>query len=320
MRLRSARGHGRVRREASVAIAWAALLVVLAFVARGFFSAANLRDLLLANVSTLLAASGMTLVILAGEIDISIGSMFAVLAVVAGLAARAGMPMPLAALSAATAGGLLGAVNGGLVAGLRIPSIVVTLATMILWRNALNWATGGAWIENLPSSFQWFGLGQTTGEVLILAIAATLVLAQGWTLNNLAAARAVYATGAASESARLAGIPVRRVVFWVFVWMGAIAGVAAVLDAVRFREVQSNAGVGLELKAIAAVVVGGASITGGRGTLLGTALGVGLLASIGPALTFLHISPSWEKAIQGAIILASVVIDAARGSGARKDG
>ncbi len=309
-----------MRREASVAIAWAALLIVLAFAAPGFFSAGNLRDLLLANVSTLLAASGMTLVILAGEIDISIGSMFAVLAVIAGISARAGMPMPLVALTAAGAGALLGAVNGGLVAGMRIPSIVVTLATMILWRNALNWATGGAWIENLPSNFQWFGLGQTAGEVFVLSLAASVVAALGWVLKNIAAARAVYATGASAESARLAGIPVRRVVFWVFAGMGAMTGFAAVLDAVRFREVQSNAGVGLELKAIAAVVVGGASITGGRGTLLGTGLGVGLLASVGPALTFLHVSPYWEKAIQGAIILASVVIDFARGAEARKNG
>ncbi len=309
-----------MRREASVAIAWAALLVALAFAAPGFFQAANLRDLLLANASTLLAASGMTLVILAGEIDISTGSAFAVLAVVAGLAARAGLPMPLAALTAALAGCLLGAINGLLVAALRIPSIVATLAAMVIWRNALNWATGGAWIENLPTGFQWFGLGQNAGEAVILAVAAALVLAQAWLLANVAAARAVYATGAGAESARLAGIPVRRVVFWVFVWMGALTGIAAVLDAVRFREVQSNAGVGLELKAIAAVVVGGASITGGRGTLAGTALGAGLLATIGPALTFLHISPSWEKAIQGGIILASVVIDFARDRGARRDG
>jgi rhamnose transport system permease protein len=309
-----------VRREASVSIAWAALLFVLAFAAPGFFSPANLRDLLLANLSTLLAASGMTLVILAGEIDISIGSMFAVLAVIAGISARAGIPMPLAALSAAAAGALLGALNGALVAAIRIPSIVVTLATMILWRNALNWATGGAWIENLPSGFQWFGLGQTAGEVLVLSLAASVVAALGWLLKHVAAARAVYATGASAESARLAGIPVRRVVFWVFAGMGAMTGFAAVLDAVRFREVQSNSGAGLELKAIAAVVVGGASITGGRGTLLGTGLGVGLLASVGPALTFLHVSPYWEKAIQGAIILASVVIDFARRTEARNNG
>lgn len=302
-----------MKRGASVLIAWAAILAILAFLAPAFFSLENLREILMANASVLLAACGMTLVILAGEIDISIGSAFAVLSVIAGTLSKTGLPMPLAALSTALAGALLGAVNGGLVAGLRIPSIVATLATMILLRDSLRWATGGAWIENLPDGFQWFGLGQTGGETAILLTTAAVFGTFAWMLRNIAAARAVYATGSDAEAARLAGIPVRRVLFGVFVSMGALTGIAALLDAIRFREVQSNSGTGMELKAIAAVVVGGAAITGGRGSLGGTLLGVGLLATIGPALTFLGINPYWEKAIQGAIILASVAIDYARG-------
>lgn len=303
-----------MKRGTSVLIAWAALLAILAFVAPGFFSVENLREILLANASVLLAACGMTLVILAGEIDISIGSLFAVLSVVAGVLSKTGLPMPLVALSTALAGASLGAINGGLVAGLRIPSIVATLATMIVLRDTLRWATGGAWIENLPERFQWFGLSQAGGETAILIATAAIFAALAWMLRNVAAARAIYATGSDAEAARLAGIPVRRVLFAVFSSMGALTGVAALLDAIRFHEVQSNSGVGLELKAIAAVVVGGAAITGGRGTLAGTLLGVGLLATIGPALTFLGINPYWEKAIQGAIILASVAIDYARGN------
>ena len=302
-----------MKRGASVLIAWAALLAALAFLAPAFFSVENLREILLANASVLLAACGMTLVIVAGEIDISIGSIFAVLGVTAGALSKTGLPMPLVALVAALAGAALGAVNGGLVAYLRIPSIVATLATMIILRDSLRWATGGAWVENLPEGFQWFGLSQTGGETAILMGTAALFAVLAWTLRNVAAARVIYATGSDAEAARLAGIPIRRVIFAVFVSMGALTGVAAMLDAIRFREVQSNSGVGLELKAIAAVVVGGAAITGGRGTLGGTLLGVGLLATIGPALTFLGINPYWEKAIQGAIILTSVAIDFARG-------
>ena len=302
-----------MKRGASVLIAWAALLAVLAFFAPAFFSLENLREILLANTSVLLVACGMTMVILAGEIDISIGSIFAVLSVTAGVLSKTGLPMPLVALSTALAGALIGAMNGGLVAGLRLPSIVATLAAMIVLRDSLRWATGGAWIENLPERFQWFGLGQAGGETAILIATAAVFGSLAWMLRNVAAARAIYATGSDAEAARLTGIPVRRVLFAVFASMGALTGVAAVLDAIRFREVQSNSGVGLELKAIAAVVVGGAAITGGRGTLPGTLIGVGLLASIGPALTFLGINPYWEKAIQGAIILASVAIDYARG-------
>jgi rhamnose transport system permease protein len=132
----------------------------------------------------------------------------------------------------------------------------------------------------------------------------------GWASQHVAALRAIYATGSDAEAARLAGIPVKRVVFWVFVLMGALTGIASLLNAVRFSDVPANSGINLELKAIAAVVVGGTPITGGRGSLLGTFTGVILLGSVAPALTFLGINPYWEKAIQGGIILATVLFEA----------
>jgi len=298
-----------MRRELSVTFAWAALLLVLAFTAPAFFSPSNLRDLAVANAPNLLVAAGMSLVIIAGEIDISIGSQFAVLSVAAGVLAKSGMPMFLVVPATAIAGLALGALNGVLVSRLGIPSIVATLAAMIALRDALRWATGGAWIENLPGSFQWFGLGQRRGEVLLVATCALFYAAIAWALRNVSAGRFLYAVGSDKEAARLAGIPSARVLFGVFAAMGALTAIAAALNAVRFREIQSNTGMGLELKAIAAVVVGGASITGGRGTLTGTLLGLGLLATIGPALTYLGVSPYWEKAIQGAIILCSIALD-----------
>lgn len=298
-----------MKRELSILLAWAALLLALAFLAPGFFQLSNLRDLVIANAPVLLVAAGMTLVILAGHIDISVGSQFAVLSVLAGVFAKSGMPMALVVFATALAGAILGSANGVLVSQLRIPSIVVTLATMIVLRDALRWITGGAWIENLPAQFQWFGLPQSSGEALLAVSCAAIYAAIAWCLRNVAGGRFVYAAGSDPESARLAGIPVRRVVFGVFAAMGALTGAAAVLNSIRFHEIQSNTGVGLELKAIAAVVVGGASITGGRGTLTGTLLGTGLLATIGPALTYIGINPYWEKAVQGAIILASIGLD-----------
>jgi rhamnose transport system permease protein len=165
-------------------------------------------------------------------------------------------------------------------------------------------------VQNLPASFQWFGLGQTAGQVLIIFVALLLLIAFAWMLRHLSAGRAVYAVGSNSEAARLCGVEPQRIVLAVFVLMGALTGLAAALNAVRFSIVPSNAGFGLELKAIAAVVVGGTAITGGRGHIVGTLIGVALLGTIGTALTFAGINPFWEKAIQGAIILVAVGSDA----------
>jgi rhamnose transport system permease protein len=303
----------RYKREISAALAYAALLLLVAVIAPGFFSAANLRDLTLQNAPVLIVAIGMTMVILTGHIDISIGSQFAVCSVTAGVIAKAGMPIPLLMVFIPAMGGLLGSVNGALIARFRIPAIVVTLAALVAWRDGLRLMTEGAWVQNLPPGFQWFGLGQPTGQLLIIVVSLIVFVVFAWMLNNLMAGRAIYAVGSDFEAARLAGLEPGRVVFGVFVLMGAMTGLAALLNAVRFVQVPSNAGVGLELKAIAAVVVGGTVITGGRGTIVGTLIGVALLGTIGTALTFLGINPFWEKAIQGAIILAALVSDNALG-------
>lgn len=300
------------RRELSLAGAIAALSAVLALAAPAFFTVANLRDVTMANLPVLIVALGMTLVILTGQIDISVGSQFAICSVVAGAAAKAGLPTPLAGAAACLAGAAMGAVNGALVAYGRIPSIVVTLASMVALRDGLRWITQGAWVMDLPSGFQWFGRSQPASEWITVAAATLLVLAIAWGLRNLAAGRAVYATGSNAAAARLAGIEPVRVVFVVLAATGALSGIAALFNAVRFNQIPANAGIGLELEVIAAVIVGGTAVTGGRGTVLGTVLGVVLLGMIGPALIFLGISAWWERALQGAIILAAVAIDALR--------
>jgi rhamnose transport system permease protein len=303
----------RHTREASVAGAIIVLLAILAIAAPAYFGRENVTDIFLANVPVLIVAIGTTLVILTGQIDISVGSVFAVCGVAAGVCAKSGISMLVVVLAACLTGAALGALNGAFVAYLRIPSIVATLAAMVALRDGLRWTTQGAWIANLPRGFQWVGLSQGSYPALILLITGVLLTLTSWGLRNLRAGRAIYATGSNEEAARLAGIDARLCVFSAFLVTGALTGLAAVLNSVRFNQIPSNAGLGLELKVIAAVVVGGASITGGRGTILGTTLGVILLGAIGPALTFLGINAYWEKALQGGIILVAVTADALQG-------
>ncbi|QDV35884.1 ABC transporter permease [Tautonia plasticadhaerens] len=301
---------GRFRRELSVALALAALLAVLGVLAPRFFRPEQLMAMAVSNASVVVAAVGMTMVILCRQIDISIGSQFALCGVAAGLMARAGVPIPMVAVGTLLVGGMLGAVNGWLVAMVGLPSIVVTLATMVIWREALRYGRQGAFVRDLPAQFQWFGAGQSTGQWVILAASLLVFLLFAWGLRNLAAGRAVYATGSDPEAARLAGVRPNRVVFGAFAAMGALTGLAALLSAVRFVDVDPNAGTGLELRVIAAVVVGGVAISGGRGTPIGALIGVALLGAIGPALVFLGTEPQWEKAVQGMIILLAVATDA----------
>jgi len=301
-----------LRRETAVAFAIGALGLVLAVAAPGYFSAANLSDLFLANLPVLLVALGMTLVIATGEIDISVGSLFAICGVAAGILSKSGMPVLIACAAACLLGAMFGSLNGALVAYLGMPSIVVTLATMTALRNGLRWATDGTWVQDLPRAFQWLGLTQTAFPFAAAAVAVVVTSAFAWGLRHLAVGRAIYATGSNPDAARLAGLDTSALKWMVFTVLGALTGCAAVLNAVRFNQIPSNAGIGLEMKVIASVVVGGASIAGGTGTVPGTVLGVVLLAAIGPALTFLGVSAYWERAIQGAIILVAVAADGLR--------
>jgi rhamnose transport system permease protein len=304
-------------REISVAAVLAALLLTLARTRPDFYGPANLVPLIVQCAPVLVAAVGMTLVIVSRHIDISIGSQFSICAVVAGLLALAGLPMPLVAVGAVLAGTAMGAVNGALIAGLGLPSIVVTLATWVIGRESLRWWRHGEPVRNLPPSFQWFGFAQLTGQLLVVGIALAVLLLFAWALRYFPAGRAVYATGSDAEAARLAGIRPRRVVFGVFVVMGALAGLAALLNVVRFPVAPTNTGNDRELEVIAAVVVGGTAISGGRGTLLGTLLGVVLLVFIGQGLNFLGIPSQWARAVQGGIILLAAASDALGRRGSR---
>lgn len=298
----------RYLREVSVAAAYFLLLSILAVFHPAYFSA-QFRATWVSAAPLLVAAVGMTLVILSRHIDISIGSQFSVCGIVAGFLAVRGVPAPLIILGTVVAGAAMGAVNGLLVAFMGLPSIVVTLATMVVLRGALMWSTDGAAVR-FPPTFQWFGASQSIGQALIVLSALIVFAIFAWSLRWLAAGRTVYAVGSDQEAARLAGIHPKHVVFIVFVLMGALSGLAALLNSVQFAMIYPNAGEGLELQVIAAVVVGGTAISGGRGRIVGTLIGVALLATIAPTLIFFHAQSQWAKAIQGGIILLAVASDA----------
>ena len=302
-------------REFSVAAALLLVLLALAVFAPSFYRPQPLLSLVTREAPTLIVACGMALVIIARQIDISVGSQFAVCSVCAGWMA-ANLPLIMVLPASITIGALMGAINGALVAGLRLPSIVVTLATMVTWREVLRWQQQGAFV-NLPDGVQWFGLSQLAGQWTLIGIALAVLVALSLAAKHLAAGRFIYAVGSDAEAARLAGLRPRLTTFGVFVFMGALTGLAAMMNVVQSPQVDPKSGTGLELKAIAAVVVGGVAISGGRGNLWGVFAGLLLLACIAPALTHLHVEAYWEKAIQGAIILLAVVADGVR---TRKEG
>jgi rhamnose transport system permease protein len=298
-------------RELSVAFALGILLLALAIFAPSFYQSQPLLSLATHEAPTLVVACGMALVIICRQIDISVGSMFAVCSVCAGLLATMHWPLALVVAASVFIGAIMGAINGALIAGLGLPSIVVTLATMVTWREGLRWLRQGEFV-NLPDGTQWFGLSQTGGQWALVIVALVILISLALAMKNLSIGRFFYAVGSDAEAARLAGIRPRLTTFFVFVFIGALVGLAAMMNAVQSPQVDPQSGTGLELKVIAAVVVGGVAISGGRGNLWGVFAGLLLLACVSPALTHLHVEAFWEKAIQGAIILLAVVADGLR--------
>jgi rhamnose transport system permease protein len=301
----------RYSREIAVASALGAMLLALAIWAPAFYQPQPLLSFLTRQAPALVVACGMALVIITREIDISVGSQFSVCSVAAGLLAAAGWPLAAVLPAAIGIGAVLGAVNGALVTGLGLPSIVVTLATMVTLRQGLNVIRQGVFV-NLPDGVQWLGLSQKAGQWALVGAALAILIGLALALRGLAAGRQIYAVGSNAEAARLAGVRPRRVTFAVFAAMGALTGLAAMMNLVQSPQVQPLSGSGLELTVIAAVVVGGVSINGGRGNLAGVFAGLMLLACAAPALTYLHIEAYWEKAIQGSIILLAIVAERLR--------
>jgi rhamnose transport system permease protein len=276
---------------------------------RGFYSAGVFQGMLLDNLSVLIAAIGMTVVIVSAQIDISIAAQLAVCGVVAGALSRAGLPIACVIPLTVACGALLGFVNGVLVAWLAIPSIVATLAMWVLLENGLIVVTKGVWVQDLPPDFQWFGLGFGWGQALFAAIAVGVVVLFAFLLRRTEFGRSFYAVGCSHEASLRMRIHPARVLPAAFTLLGALVGLAALVHYCRYPEIETGAGRGLELRVIASVVIGGTAISGGRGSVWGTLLGVMLMAVVSAVLAFTPLESTADKAVQGAIILVAVVGD-----------
>ena len=297
--------------EATLGVFLVILLAGLAIATPAFMDPQNIRDILVNASFPAIAAIGMTLVIISAEIDISIGAILAVVAVLTGNLALTGMPIPLVFLIGLIAGTLLGALNGALVAYAGIPSIIVTLGALSFWRGLVIYFTQGAWIYNMPEAFH-FAQRSWLGIPIPVWMMAVLVVLAGLFMRFSPLGRQFYAVGGNRQAALLAGIPVKRRLFLVFMLNGTFTAIAASIYASRFSVVQSNAGLGFEFQVITAVVIGGTSIMGGTGSIWGSFLGALLMAVIATGMTFLKVSPYWLQTVQGSLILLAVILDVLR--------
>lgn len=294
-----------------------AVLIVFAAVATSFqprfMDPQNIKFVFSNTVIYALLALGETVVVVSRNVDISVGSVLGLSAYLSSdMFSRVhGIPIIAVFLVGLAIGLACGAVNGAIVAVARVPSLVVTLATLYIYRALDVLIVGGGMVvaSTLPGGF--LAIPTTSlGPVPYLAIVvAAVVAASAYILSSFRPGRELYAIGSNPDAARLAGIPTGKRVFWSFVVSGGMAGLVGVLWAATYGTVDSTAGLNYELTVVAAVVVGGVNIFGGRGTVVGAALGALLLATINQALYVLGISSFWDPAIDGALIVLAISLD-----------
>ncbi|MDI9349760.1 MAG: ABC transporter permease [Candidatus Symbiobacter sp.] len=287
------------------------LCITVGLYNENFFNESNLVSVFSGNGFIAVAAIGMSLVIITGHIDVSVGSLIGVLATLSGSLAVNGVPIWLAWLLPVLVGAGINGLVGWVVAYLRIPSIVVTLGMLSILKGGLISVTGGQWITDLPSGFfiaqqRWLGIPAPIWFMVVLTAITAL-----W-LHYTATGRSLYAVGGNPEAARAAGLNPKRVCVLAFALHGLLAGLAAVLFATQLQVIQSTVPPNLELTIITAAVIGGVSILGGTGTVIGASLAAILFACIGSALVFLNVSAYWLRAVLGTLILVTVLIDITR--------
>ncbi|WP_239123154.1 ABC transporter permease [Rhizocola hellebori] len=302
-------------RELGIALALGLLVAVTFAVNPRFLSAQNIKDLLLGSTILAILAVGQAIVVITRNVDLSVGSILGLSAFATGalFVAAPGTPIAVMLLAGVALGAVLGAVNGGLIATAKVPALVVTLGTLYVFRGLdYMWATGRQInAADMPPGFLRMGTDTVLGMPVLALFAAAVLIAVGYYLRHYRGGRELYAIGSDPAAARLSGIPAGRRVFAAFVASGALAGLAGVLHAARFGTIDANAGLGSELNVVAAVVVGGVAIFGGSGSVYGAALGAVLLTTIRAALPVLGISPFWQGAAVGALILAAIGLDRA---------
>ena len=300
-------------RESGIIVVLVVFVAVTASVQPRFLNITNIQFILVNTTVFALLALGETMVVISRNYDLSVGSVLGLSAYLSAslFGGHPGFPIPLAFLAGLGIGLGCGMLNGIMVAAGRVPSLVVTLATLYIFRGIDILIVGGKEVvaNSLPSAFLEIPKATVLG-IPTLAIAIAVVIAIGaYYLRSFRSGRELYAMGSNPEAARLAGIGVGRRIFVAFTVSGAIAGVAGVLWAAQYGTVDSTAGTGYELQVISAVVVGGVAIFGGSGSAVGAALGALLLNTISSALYVLGISPFWNQAIFGFLLLLAITLD-----------
>ena len=297
--------------EVVVLAALVVLFIVVGLYNPRFLSDNNLTSIFSGNAYIAVAAIGMAMVIISGHIDVSVGSLIGVLATIAGTLAISGYPVWIAWLVPVVVGIVINTGLGALIAYMRIPSIVATLGMLSILKGGLISLTGGTWITGMPPEFfiaqaRLFGIPAPVYFMVILTVIVAF-----W-MRYSATGRSIYAVGGNAEAARASGLSPERTCVLVFALHGLFAGIAALLFATQLQVIQSTVPPNLELTVITAAVIGGVSILGGTGTVIGSTLAAILFACIGSALIFLNVSAYWLRAVLGLLILATVLADMAR--------
>jgi rhamnose transport system permease protein len=300
-------------RESGIVVVLAVFVAVTAAVQPRFLSATNIQFVLVDTTVFALLALGETMVVISRNVDLSVGSVVGLSAYLSTslFGPHPDIPIVVVFLAGLGIGLACGVANGVMVAAGRVPSLVVTLATLYIIRGIDILIVGGKEVvaQSLPSAFLEIPKATVLG-IPDLAIAIAVVIGIGaYYLRTFRSGRDLYAIGSNPQAARLAGLPVGRRVFTAFAVSGAIAGVAGVLWGAQYGTINSTAGTGYELQVVSAVVVGGVAIFGGSGSVVGAALGALLLSTISSALYVLGISPFWDQAIWGFLLLLAIALD-----------
>jgi rhamnose transport system permease protein len=300
-------------REAGISVFIVILITAVTLRSPNFLTADNFQDILL-NISILaIVALGQTMVILTHGIDLSVSSMIGLVAMMVAFVVKQNqaISIPLVILLGMGLGAVLGTFNGLIITYAKVPPIIATLGTLSIYRGLVFYYSQGTWINSfeLPENFKLLSKGTPLGLPNMVLIALLVAVIVYYFLNYTRTGREIYAVGSNPEAAQFAGIRKERILFLVYLLSGLASGLAAVLWASRFESAQTNTALGFELQTVAASVVGGVSISGGVGTVPGVLLGALLLGIIQNALTIVRISPFWQLAAQGLLILGAVVTD-----------
>lgn len=306
------------------------LIIVLTIAAAsrdaGFLSLHNWTDILVNSAPVMVVACGMMLVMVTGEIDISVGSLTGLLAgmlAVMSSTTQLHWPPAVAMIVTLAAGTLIGLGTGTLVTIGKVPSIIATLGLLTALRGVMILVMKGNQIGDFPPAIRWWGTGAILGIPTLLWIAVIATAFTGWLIVQTAMGRRLFALGSNTSAAKLAGLSERNLKLFVFAWVGFLTALATLMLVGKLGVVDASVGKGYELLIVTCVVVGGVSISGGRGKLRGVALAVVLMVMIKTVLIFLKLgdeATKWERAIQGAFILIAVVLDhlaAKRSAGGR---